>query len=538
MATSGNTTPLTGEVIMTSTTPLFNVNTSNVTKHNDTNYLMWSLQIHALINGYELAGYLDGSHPAPSPTVTTDAVTVPNLAFAFWKRQDRLLYSALLGAISAHVQPLVSRASTAAEVWETLTSIFPKPSRGHVQGIKNQIKAWTKGNMTIDTYVRGLVIRFDELATLGKPLDLEDQIEKILEGLPEDYKPVIDQIESKDVPLTIADVHERLCNRESRLISTAAASPTPFPVSANVVQRRMDNNTNNNNTNNNNTYNNRNNGRSRNQQMQTRSFNNNNWQSTQGNNNNRSLRPYLGKCQLCNTQGHSVRRCPQFLSMQHATHNNSPFTPWQPRANMAAILDSGATHHITSDLNNLSLHQPYTGGDDVVIADGSTMSIPHTGSMLLPSQTRALKLDKVLCVPDIPRSLISVYRLCNSNQVSVHFFPAFFQVKDLSTGVPLLQGQTDRGLYVWPVTNPNIVAMLSSTGPRPSLVSWHSHTGVPSSTPTVTSIPMTPLTVPPSLPPPPSSSSLSLPLSKPPIIHTYQRRDKVVGQPPDHRKLL
>ncbi|XP_010474293.1 PREDICTED: uncharacterized protein LOC104753794 [Camelina sativa] len=121
MATSSNASPSTGEVILTSTNPLFNVNTSNVTKLNDINYLMWSLQIHALIDGYELAGYLDGSHPAPSPTITTDGVTIPNPDFVLWKRQDRLLYSALLGAMSALVQPLVSRATTAAEVWEPLS---------------------------------------------------------------------------------------------------------------------------------------------------------------------------------------------------------------------------------------------------------------------------------------------------------------------------------------------------------------------------------------------------------------------------------
>ncbi|KAL1208369.1 Retrovirus-related Pol polyprotein from transposon RE2 [Cardamine amara subsp. amara] len=43
------------------------------------------------------------------------------------------------------------------------------------------------------------------------------------------------------------------------------------------------------------------------------------------------------------------------------------------------ILDSGATHHLTSDLSNLSLHQPYSGGKEVTIADGSGLQISHTG---------------------------------------------------------------------------------------------------------------------------------------------------------------
>ena len=51
---------------------------SQKSKLTDTNYLMWSLQVHALLDGYAVAGYLD----------------------EFPIRQDKLLYSALLGAIS------------------------------------------------------------------------------------------------------------------------------------------------------------------------------------------------------------------------------------------------------------------------------------------------------------------------------------------------------------------------------------------------------------------------------------------------------
>lgn len=46
----------TAETIQTPTHTFFNVNTSNVTKLTSTNYLMWSLQIHALLDGYDLAG--------------------------------------------------------------------------------------------------------------------------------------------------------------------------------------------------------------------------------------------------------------------------------------------------------------------------------------------------------------------------------------------------------------------------------------------------------------------------------------------------
>lgn len=106
----------------------------------------------------------------------------------------------LLGAISTSVQSMVSRATTSAQIWDTLFSTYAKPSRGYVKQLKQQLKQWVKGNKTIDEYLQGFVTCCDQLSILGKPIEHEDQVESILEGLPEEYKPVVDQIEGKDAP--------------------------------------------------------------------------------------------------------------------------------------------------------------------------------------------------------------------------------------------------------------------------------------------------------------------------------------------------
>lgn len=41
-------------------------------------------------------------------------------------------------------------------------------------------------------------------------------------------------------------------------------------------------------------------------------------------------------------------------------------------------MDSGATHHLTSDLANPVIHHPYTGGEEVTIADGTGLTILHS----------------------------------------------------------------------------------------------------------------------------------------------------------------
>lgn len=97
-----------------------------------------------------------------------------------------------------------------------------------------------------------------------------------------------------------------------------------------------------------------------------------------------------------------------------------------PQTQAAWLMDSGATYHMTSDLSNLVLHQPYHGDDSLFRGDDSGLSITYTGSLSFPSSNRNLSLHNVLCVPHIHKNLIFVYRLCNTNKVYVEFFSCTF----------------------------------------------------------------------------------------------------------------
>ena len=74
-----------------------------------------------------------------------------------------------------------------------------------------------------------------------------------------------------------------------------------------------------------------------------------------------------------------------------------------------------------------------------------------------------------------------MYRLCNANKVSVEFFPAHFQVKDLSSGVPLIQGKTKDELYEWPASTSTLSSFFASNSPKTTLTDWHYRLGHPSS---------------------------------------------------------
>lgn len=110
------------------TQSLLNVNMVNVTKLTAVNYMTWSLQVHSLLDGYDLAGYLDGSTAAPEQTVTVNDQATQNPAYNKWRRQDKLIYSGLLGTLSPSIQSLVSKTKTAAGMWKTISSTYANPS--------------------------------------------------------------------------------------------------------------------------------------------------------------------------------------------------------------------------------------------------------------------------------------------------------------------------------------------------------------------------------------------------------------------------
>ena len=59
-------------------------------------------------------------------------------------------------------------------------------------------------------------------------------------------------------------------------------------------------------------------------------------------------------------------------------------------------MDSGASHHVTANLNNLSLYSDYGGPDEITIGDDAGLKIDHIGFSIIPTPTKNLTLSNVL----------------------------------------------------------------------------------------------------------------------------------------------
>jgi len=176
-------------------------------------------------------------------------------------------------------------------------------------------------------------------------------------------------------------------------------------------------------------------------------------------------------CQYCDKPNHMAKVCYKLHGYPKRT--NGPMAHHTRTTPHAAsqdwIMDSGATHHITNALDNLHLNHPYHGRDELLVGDGTGLSITHTGKTSINTSSHSLQLPHVLHVPKISKNLLSISSLCQTNPISMEFFFDYFLVKDLKTRVPLIKGHHKQGLYILPqpTTIPTTLHATSTNLP------WH-----------------------------------------------------------------
>lgn len=210
------------------TKPFIFLNIHNTIKLTPTNYLSWKIQIEAILTGHDLLQYVDGFLVCPPTVVTNEAgEEAPNPDHSFWTRQDRLLFGALISTLSQNLVPLVSQARTSKQLWDILAQTYALPSRGHIKQLKDQLNRISKGSRSVIEYMQAIKACADQLSALGKKIEHEDLIDRVLLGLDDSYNSVIESVNARDTPISFEELHEKLINKELSIQQSRADPSLP-----------------------------------------------------------------------------------------------------------------------------------------------------------------------------------------------------------------------------------------------------------------------------------------------------------------------
>ena len=297
-----------------------------------------------------------------------------------------------------------------------------------------------KGSMTVHDYFLKIRAIADTLLSTGQSISDDELLLYILGGLSSDYDPVVVNLTLRQDSVSLQEAQFLLQSHEMRLDQLQTSMTLDVTnASANVAY---------------NSYNNRG----------GRGFSGNRNHGGRGNSNHRGGRGgYHGRgrsnykltCQICKRIGHLATTCyfhfdndyqPHAPSNNNQEHHNSTSGSFTPHANSNAYVatsdtihdpawyvDSGATSHVTADLDNLSINSEYKGKGKLYVGNGNSLTISHVGSSFIPTHNHSLALRNVLHVPKITKNLISVPQFTKDNNVIAEFFSDGCLIKDKET---------------------------------------------------------------------------------------------------------
>ncbi|KAK9947388.1 hypothetical protein M0R45_003016 [Rubus argutus] len=207
------------------------------------------------------------------------------------------------------------------------------------------------------------------------------------------------------------------------------------------------------------------------------------------------------ECQYCGRPYHTADKCfeiigfPNQQQQQNQGSQGSMLQNHGGAAMMAStttpqywLADSGATNHMTNEVQLLQNLAPYSNGDTVQIGNGAHLNVTHTGNTKLGSLT----LNNVLLIPELAAHLLSIYQLCKQNNCLVWFDEFMCVIQDKVMGKVLYKGLSEQGLYPIPFALPSLLkasstASTSTTTSHAAFVSkivphslWHKRFGHPS----------------------------------------------------------
>jgi hypothetical protein len=291
--------------------------------------------------------------------------------------RDQYVLTYLVTSLSREVLAGVASNATTT-MWAAIPQSFASQSWSRVLHLCNQLVATRKGDMSITSYFSTMRGYADEMAAAGKPIDDDDVVSYILNGLDADYNSRIEQVNGMTKTISPETLYSRLLDTEARLASQKMQQEQ-YHMVANAAARGGGGGGGNRQANHGGYHSNRSGGGG------SKSNRNNGGGGRPGNPNN----PYKDhQCQVCGKLGHTALHCwKRFDKNYNRSDKVANAVPTSYNLDPTWYVNSVGTDHITSDFDKLTMRENYGGNYQVYEANGSGMTIKAYWSLcsLYPS---------------------------------------------------------------------------------------------------------------------------------------------------------
>ena len=193
-------------------------------KLDNVNYMLWKLQISAILDAYSMIEHLDGTAQQPRQFIVNEVgAQTLNPAFLIWRKKDKALLTLFLSTISSPVLAMVVGSTTSQEVWDRLEEKFTCTTRANVLSLKLKLQSIKKGNESINSYLQRIKNTRDKLSAVGVLVDNEELLHMVLKGLPKEFAPFASTIRTRDDSMSFEKLSVLLQTKEQSM--TKASDP-------------------------------------------------------------------------------------------------------------------------------------------------------------------------------------------------------------------------------------------------------------------------------------------------------------------------